>query len=119
MFTNLKLHQFHVVPSAYIRNSPSQSSFHDPAMSVLVVIGHVSAHFASLARKSITLFCLEHRHSCVRNNAVFTVYTIYREYELLIPDAPELMQTFIAAESDATCKRNASVFLAAYALHDA
>ncbi|KAG1887545.1 coatomer beta C-terminal region-domain-containing protein [Suillus fuscotomentosus] len=56
--------------------------------------------------------CLEHRHSYVRKNAVFAVYTIYREYEHLIPDAPELMQTFIAAESDMTCKRNAFVFLA-------
>ncbi len=56
--------------------------------------------------------CLEHRHSYVRKNAVFAVYTIYREYEHLIPDAPELIQTFLAAESDATCKRNAFVFLA-------
>jgi coatomer subunit beta len=56
--------------------------------------------------------CLEHRHSYVRKNAVFAVYTIYREYENLIPDAPELIQTFLAAESDATCKRNAFVFLA-------
>jgi coatomer subunit beta len=56
--------------------------------------------------------CLEHRHSYVRKNAVFAVYTIYREFENLIPDAPELMQTFLAAESDATCKRNAFVFLA-------
>ena len=56
--------------------------------------------------------CLEHRHSYVRKNAVFAIYTIYREYENLIPDAPELIQTFLAAESDATCKRNAFVFLA-------
>jgi coatomer subunit beta len=56
--------------------------------------------------------CLEHRHSYVRKNAVFAVYAIYREYENLIPDAPELLQTFMAAESDATCKRNAFVFLA-------
>ncbi|OCH95747.1 coatomer protein [Obba rivulosa] len=60
--------------------------------------------------------CLEHRHSYVRKNAVFTVYTIYREFEHLIPDAPELIQTFLAAESDATCKRNAFVFLANCAL---
>ncbi|EIW87463.1 coatomer protein [Coniophora puteana RWD-64-598 SS2] len=60
--------------------------------------------------------CLEHRHSYVRKNAVFAVYTIYREYEHLIPDAPELMQTFLAAESDATCKRNAFVFLAQCAM---
>ncbi|PCH34145.1 coatomer protein [Wolfiporia cocos MD-104 SS10] len=56
--------------------------------------------------------CLEHRHSYVRKNAVFAVYTIYRQFENLIPDAPELIQTFLAAESDATCKRNAFVFLA-------
>ncbi|KAI0271474.1 coatomer beta subunit [Gloeopeniophorella convolvens] len=56
--------------------------------------------------------CLEHRHSYVRKNAIFAIYTIYREYDHLIPDAPELIQTFLAAESDATCKRNAFVFLA-------
>jgi coatomer subunit beta len=56
--------------------------------------------------------CLEHRHSYVRKNAVFAIYTIYREFEHLIPDAPELIQTFLTAESDATCKRNAFVFLA-------
>ena len=55
--------------------------------------------------------CLEHRHSYVRKNAVFAIYTIYREFENFIPDAPELIQTFLAAESDATCKRNAFVFL--------
>ena len=47
----------------------------------------------------------------MRKNAVFAVYTIYRQYEHLIPDAPELIHTFLAAESDATCKRNAFVFL--------
>jgi coatomer subunit beta len=56
--------------------------------------------------------CLEHRHSYVRKNAAFAVYTIYREFEHLIPDAPELIDTFLAAESDSTCKRNAFVFLA-------
>ncbi|KAF9267267.1 coatomer protein [Marasmius fiardii PR-910] len=56
--------------------------------------------------------CLEHRHSYVRKNAVFAVYSIYREFENLIPDAPELMMTFLAAETDSTCKRNAFVFLA-------
>ncbi|PIL31535.1 hypothetical protein GSI_06237 [Ganoderma sinense ZZ0214-1] len=60
--------------------------------------------------------CLEHRHSYVRKNAVFAVYSIYREFEHLIPDAPELIQTFLAAESDATCKRNAFVFLAQCAM---
>ncbi|KAF8890105.1 coatomer protein [Infundibulicybe gibba] len=56
--------------------------------------------------------CLEHRHSYVRKNAVFAIYSIYREFEHLIPDAPELMHTFLVAESDSTCKRNAFVFLA-------
>ena len=56
--------------------------------------------------------CLEHRHSYVRKNAVFALYTIYREFEHLIPDGPELIRTFLAAESDASCKRNAFVFLA-------
>lgn len=55
--------------------------------------------------------CLEHRHSYVRKNAVFAVYSIYREFEHLIPDAPELMHTFLVAETDSTCKRNAFVFL--------
>ncbi|KAF9562275.1 coatomer protein [Agrocybe pediades] len=56
--------------------------------------------------------CLEHRHSYVRKNAVFALYSIYREFEHLIPDAPELMYTFLVAESDSSCKRNAFVFLA-------
>lgn len=57
-------------------------------------------------------FSQEHRHSYVRKNAVLAVYCIYRSFEQLIPDAPELMQTFLAAESDTTCKRNAFIFLA-------
>ncbi|KAH7875122.1 adaptin N terminal region-domain-containing protein [Lentinula edodes] len=56
--------------------------------------------------------CLEHRHSYVRKNAVFALFSIYREFENLIPDASELMSTFLAAESDSTCKRNAFIFLA-------
>ncbi|KAG1745403.1 uncharacterized protein EDB91DRAFT_1120734, partial [Suillus paluster] len=35
---------------------------------------------------------LQHYHSYIRKNAVFAMYTIYREYEHLIPDAPELLQ---------------------------
>ncbi|KAK4685797.1 coatomer subunit beta, partial [Tremellales sp. Uapishka_1] len=53
----------------------------------------------------------EHRHSFVRKNAVFAVYSIYQDHEHLIPDAPELLDTFLAAESDSTCKRNAFVTL--------
>lgn len=55
--------------------------------------------------------CLEHRHSFVRKNAVFAVYSIYQDHEYLIPDAPELLDTFLVAESDSTCKRNAFVTL--------
>lgn len=43
---------------------------------------------------------------------MFAIYSIYREYEHLIPDAPELLYTFLIAETDSTCKRNAFVFLA-------
>ncbi|CAE6515933.1 unnamed protein product [Rhizoctonia solani] len=63
--------------------------------------------------------CLEHRHSYVRKNAVFAVYTTYRQHEQLIPDAPELIETFLTAESDSTCKRNAFVFLSQCATESA
>jgi coatomer subunit beta len=51
--------------------------------------------------------CLEHRHSYVRKNAVFAIASIYQHSEALMPDAPELIQTFLESESDNTCKRNA------------
>ncbi|KAJ3830920.1 hypothetical protein F5878DRAFT_679989, partial [Lentinula raphanica] len=47
---------------------------------------------------------LKHRHSYGRRNAVFAPFSIYREFELLIQDASELMSTFLAAETDSTCK---------------
>lgn len=50
--------------------------------------------------------CLEHRHAYVRKNAVLAVQSVYHTAEHLIPDAPELIQTFLGAESDTTCKRN-------------
>ena len=55
--------------------------------------------------------CLEHRHSYVRRNAVLAIYTIYRGFEFLIPDAPDLVHTFLEAEQDASCKRNAFMML--------
>ncbi|PGH34722.1 hypothetical protein GX50_02400 [[Emmonsia] crescens] len=51
--------------------------------------------------------CLDHRHAYVRKNAVWAVASIFQHSESLIPDAPELIQTFLASESDHTCKRNA------------
>ncbi|KAL8666521.1 MAG: hypothetical protein Q9202_001319 [Teloschistes flavicans] len=56
---------------------------------------------------SSTRTCLEHRHAYVRKNAVLAVTSIYSHSESLIPDAPELIQKFLEAESDHTCKRNA------------
>ncbi|KAM0286447.1 hypothetical protein ACHAQH_000873 [Verticillium albo-atrum] len=51
--------------------------------------------------------CLEHRHAYVRKNAVFAVASIFQHSSSLIPDAPELISTFLEAETDPTCKRNA------------
>ncbi|KAH1496697.1 hypothetical protein LV164_001078 [Aspergillus fumigatus] len=51
--------------------------------------------------------CLEHRHAYVRKNAVWAVASIFQHSESLIPDAPELIQTFLESETDSTCKRNA------------
>ncbi|XP_065072384.1 coatomer subunit beta-like [Rhopilema esculentum] len=55
--------------------------------------------------------CLEHRHSYVRRNAVMAIYTIYRNFDFLIPDAPELVYGFLEKEQDASCKRNAFMML--------
>lgn len=55
--------------------------------------------------------CLEHRHSYVRKNAVLAIMTIYQRHEHLISDAQELIEEFLANESDATCKRNAFLVL--------
>lgn len=55
---------------------------------------------------------LEHRHSYVRKNAVMTVYTMYKNFgELLIPDAPELIERLLLNETDAGARRNAFLML--------
>ncbi|KAL4766243.1 coatomer subunit beta [Aspergillus foveolatus] len=51
--------------------------------------------------------CLDHRHAYVRKSAVWAISSIFQHSESLIPDAPELIQTFLETESDGTCKRNA------------
>ncbi|KKY27117.1 putative coatomer beta subunit [Phaeomoniella chlamydospora] len=51
--------------------------------------------------------CLDHRHAYVRKNAVWAVASIFQHSESLVPDAPDLIQTFLASENDSTCKRNA------------
>jgi coatomer subunit beta len=48
----------------------------------------------------------------VRKNAVFAVASIYQHSESLIPDAADLIATFLETESDHTCKRNAFAALA-------
>ncbi|XP_071943606.1 coatomer subunit beta-like [Antedon mediterranea] len=55
--------------------------------------------------------CLEHRHSYVRRNAVLAIFTIYKNFDFLIPDAPELIHNFLEQEKDASCKRNAFMML--------
>ena len=54
---------------------------------------------------------LEHRHSYVRKNAVLTVFHIYEAHQELIPDAPELIETFLYNESNPSAKRNAFMML--------
>lgn len=61
--------------------------------------------------------CLEHRHAYVRKNAVFAVASIFQHSPSLIPDAADLIATFLDGESDATCKRNAFAALQSIA-HD-
>ncbi|KAI0139895.1 Coatomer, beta subunit [Hypoxylon sp. NC0597] len=56
--------------------------------------------------------CLEHRHAYVRKNAVFSISSIFQHSPTLIPDASDLIATFLEGESDATCKRNAFAALA-------
>lgn len=55
---------------------------------------------------------LEHRHSYVRKNAVMTVYMMYKTFgDVLIPDAPELIERVLHSESDAGARRNAFLML--------
>ncbi|EGI57348.1 PREDICTED: coatomer subunit beta [Acromyrmex echinatior] len=55
--------------------------------------------------------CLEHRHSYVRRNAVLAIFTIYRNFEFLIPDAPDLIAKYLEGEQDMSCRRNAFLML--------
>ncbi|ORX73349.1 Coatomer, beta subunit [Linderina pennispora] len=58
---------------------------------------------------------LEHRHAYVRKNAVMAISSIYRCLPHLVPDAPELIYSFLVAEADMTCRRNALTMLTACA----
>lgn len=56
--------------------------------------------------------CLEYRHAYIRKYAILAVYSIYKVSEHLIPDACEIMDSFLVAETDPVCKRNAFLGLA-------
>src|SRR5262245_48232815 len=56
--------------------------------------------------------CLTHRHAYVRKNATFAIASIFTHLPELLPDAPDLLVTFLDDENDATCKRNAFAALA-------
>jgi coatomer subunit beta len=49
--------------------------------------------------------------SYVKRNAVLAIYTIYKAFDHLIPDAPELIEQFLETEQNASCKRNAFIML--------
>lgn len=58
------------------------------------------------------LACLEYRHAYVRKYAILAVLSIYNVSDHLLPDAKDVLNTFLIAETDPICKRNAFVGLA-------
>lgn len=58
------------------------------------------------------LACLEYRHAYVRKYAILAVFSIFKVSEHLLPDAKEIINSFIVAETDPICKRNAFIGLA-------
>ncbi|CAL9731290.1 coatomer subunit beta [Monosporozyma unispora] len=56
--------------------------------------------------------CLEYRHAYVRKYAILAVLSIFKVSEHLLPDAKEIIHTFLSAETDPICKRNAFLGLA-------
>ncbi|CAF0969017.1 unnamed protein product [Brachionus calyciflorus] len=55
--------------------------------------------------------CLEYKHNYVRRNAVMAIFTIYKNFNFLMPDAPEIIANFLEREQDMSCKRNAFMML--------
>lgn len=51
--------------------------------------------------------CLEYRHAYVRKYAILAVHSIYKVASHLIPDACEILDSFLVVETDPVCKRNA------------
>ena len=58
---------------------------------------------------------LEHRHSYVRKNAVMALAAVYKlpKGDLLVPDAPELVEKLLRSEQDMGTRRNAFKMLSA------
>eukprot|EP01097_Dermamoeba_algensis_P003079 TRINITY_DN2239_c0_g1_i1.p1 TRINITY_DN2239_c0_g1~~TRINITY_DN2239_c0_g1_i1.p1 ORF type:complete len:947 (-),score=236.04 TRINITY_DN2239_c0_g1_i1:131-2971(-) len=54
---------------------------------------------------------LEHRHAYVRRNAALAMLCVFKNFEHLLPDAPQIIFNFLAAEADTSCKRNAFLML--------
>ncbi|CAM9122873.1 unnamed protein product, partial [Ectocarpus fasciculatus] len=55
---------------------------------------------------------LAHRHTYVRRNAALAVYSIHKSFgDQFLPDAAELMETFILSEADMSARRNAFLML--------
>jgi coatomer subunit beta len=56
--------------------------------------------------------CLEHRHPYVRKNAALAIFHAHHLFgDNLIPDAPEIMASFLEQESDTAARRNAFLML--------
>lgn len=54
---------------------------------------------------------LEHRVAYVRRNAVLCIYSMYKAFPDLLPDAPEDVETFLKSESDSSARRNGFLML--------
>ena len=54
---------------------------------------------------------LDHRVAYVRRNAVLCIYSIYKAFPDLLPDAPEDVETFLKNESDMSARRNGFIML--------
>lgn len=54
---------------------------------------------------------LTHRVPYVRKNAIQAIATVYKHFEHLIPDAPDVIYEHLVQESDAICRRNAFLML--------
>lgn len=79
-------------------------------MSLITILGFQEKDILEPLMSAV-ISCLDHRHSYVRRNAVLAIYTIYRNFDQLIPDAPELIASFLEREQDMSCKRNAFIML--------